>query len=354
MVEKGSRVTQCWSSARESQRGLSRDSQLVTAAEKGCMSDMGSVDLSVIICTLNRSHLLRKCLESLAGQEATQFTFEIIVVDNGSTDDTKAVVRAFDGAFSGLRYVFEGVKGVGHARNVGFRASIGRYIAYLDDDTIPGPCWCATICRTFALIENSPGKDNRDVACLGGPVEPIFETGEPSWLTPKLRVVYAIVDRGEEPRLYPSSEVPLSANLAFIRRVLPEPPWNDRLPMCEDIELGLRLRGIGIRSLYVPEMRVQHFVSGKRLRPEWLLRRYFAEGLAQRHLPLGRRSRTRLAVAAALKLPALSVLSAFTPGNRRLERRCTVRFYCGYLAGLAGLKALNKTGYIADRQRSVF
>lgn len=312
---------------------------------------MTPVDLSVIICTLNRSSLLKKCLESLSGQHCLMWTFEVVVVDNGSTDDTKVVAESFASAGLKIRYLFEVEKRIGHTRNVGFRASQGRYVAYLDDDTIPNPSWCAAVCETLDQIGRSP--DNK-VAVVGGPIDPIFETGRPPWLTRELGAVYAIVDMGEQSHLYPNLGFPLSANMAFVRSLIPEPPWNDRLLMYEDVELGTRLSRIGFKFLYAPKMRVQHFISAKRLNREWLLKRYFAEGIAQEHLPLGILHKMRVTIAAFVKFPFLLVFFKFGSEGRKLKFRCKARFYCGYLTALIGLDDLNSTGYISARREATF
>ncbi|MGH9450711.1 MAG: glycosyltransferase [Terriglobia bacterium] len=312
---------------------------------------MISVDLSVIICTLNRSGLLRKCLESLAQQEAGAFTFETIVVDNGSTDDTKVVTESFRTRINGLRYVLEPLRGLARARQTGFEASVGKYVAYLDDDAIAARCWCSVICETFDQTGQSPADK---VAALGGPIEPRFETGRPSWLTHELESLYAIVDMGNELHSFLGSGSPTGANMTFLRTILLENPWDHRLLMCEEINLFARLRSKGFKFLYVPDMKVQHFISAKRLNREWLLRRYFAEGIAHTHLPLGTLHKTRVAIAAFVKLPFLLAFSRFGSEGRRLKYRCKLRFYHGYIAALMGFRDPNSTEYISARRSATF
>ena len=97
---------------------------------------MASVDISVVICTYNRASMLRLALDALVGQETGgAFTYEIVAVDDGSTDDTPAVIAEFAGNASvAVRRVAGGGQGVAHARNRGAEEARGGWVAYTDDD----------------------------------------------------------------------------------------------------------------------------------------------------------------------------------------------------------------------------
>lgn len=297
-----------------------------------------SPDLSVITCTRNRSLLLRKSLGALVRQQCAPWTFEIIVVDNGSTDDTKSVVASFADKGVGLRYLYEGQKGIGHVRSVGFQASEGRYIAYLDDDAVPVPGWCAIICRALEEFEKVP---SNALGALGGPIEPIFESGRPPWLSSEFDWAYAILDLGPKRRNFPRGGFPVPANMALLRSVHVTNTWDDSVRMCEDADLCKRIAGKGLKFFYIPEMKVHHFISERRLSREWLTNRYFVEGLAQNYLPLGFQCRMRLTAAALIKLPMFWLLSVFSPPNRRLLIYCKIKAYLGYWAGLLRIRDLN-------------
>ncbi|MBN1913036.1 MAG: glycosyltransferase [Candidatus Omnitrophica bacterium] len=87
--------------------------------------------VSVIIATYNRAHFIKDAIESVLRQ--TFNDYEIIIVDDGSTDDTKEVVRQFAGK---VRYCYQENKGRSESRNTGIRLSQGEYVAFLDDDDI--------------------------------------------------------------------------------------------------------------------------------------------------------------------------------------------------------------------------
>src|SRR5713226_9622239 len=119
--------------------------------------------ISVVICTRNRAQLLERALASVADQEFARTDYEILVVDNGSTDRTQEVVKQFPDA----RYLYEGEAGLCIARNAGWREAKGRYVAFFDDDATALPGWLAAIRDGFASASPLVG-------IVGGPVRPIW------------------------------------------------------------------------------------------------------------------------------------------------------------------------------------
>ena len=120
---------------------MSREQDTMVADGEGATSDARPAEatsppyISVIICTYNRSRLLKRALMAFATQEGAADS-EIIVVDNNSTDDTDAVVRICVAALRGVvpvRYLHEPVQGAQRARNTGVRAARGEIVAFLDD-----------------------------------------------------------------------------------------------------------------------------------------------------------------------------------------------------------------------------
>ena len=112
--------------------------------------------VSIVIPTLNRRTQLRNCLNSLL--EINYSNFEVVVVDNGCTDDTEEMVRR---DFSNVNFIFEKKKGVVFARNAGSKFAKGEIIAYTDDDCIVDPNWISELVSGFS----SP-----KIGAVGGPV----------------------------------------------------------------------------------------------------------------------------------------------------------------------------------------
>jgi glucosyl-dolichyl phosphate glucuronosyltransferase len=310
---------------------------------------MNSVDLSVVVCTYNRSLLLTKCLEGLAEQQCPKWSFEVVVVDNGSTDDTRGAVSSFSHGIFTTRYVYEKQRGLGRARNIGLRSSQGRYIAYLDDDAVPDPRWCASICEAF---ENCLSQSMSKVGALGGPVEAVFEGGRPPWLTHELETVYAALDLGPELARFPKGIAPVGANMAFTARALLEDPWDESLMMWEDIDMSMRLASKGLVLLYVPEMRVRHFVSAGKLSIKWLLDRYYSDGIAAQQVLPRFHPRSRLAASALYRFSSFWMRSRFGPRPARLWSRLMTRWYGGYLIGFLGLSDVASAPYLSKRSEN--
>jgi len=148
-------------------------------------------DISAVITTYNRSEMLAKALEAVLSQETGGVRYEVVVVDNNSTDDTRATVEALIAkGHSNLRYVFEPKQGIAHGRNAGIAAARGDIIAFTDDDNVVTPNWIATIKRSFA--------ENPDVDFIGGKILPQWIEPPPKWLTVDHWWPLALLDRGDE------------------------------------------------------------------------------------------------------------------------------------------------------------
>jgi glucosyl-dolichyl phosphate glucuronosyltransferase len=127
---------------------------------------------SVIICTYNRAERLADCFESIVKQLAPAETFEIIIVDNNSRDNTRELVSRFKDKAQKLKYFLEENQGLSYARNRGCSEAAAPYLCYLDDDAITPPGYLANVTRV--IKEHSP-----DI--LGGPVYPYYTTKKPRW-----------------------------------------------------------------------------------------------------------------------------------------------------------------------------
>jgi GT2 family glycosyltransferase len=120
--------------------------------------------ISVIVATCNRAGKLARCLERLLAMDTGRLAWELICVDNNSSDQTRKLVESFARrAAVPLLYVFEGVQGLGAARNAGLRRARGGIIAMTDDDCLVAADWLAAIWREF---QGDPA-----LALLGGRAE---------------------------------------------------------------------------------------------------------------------------------------------------------------------------------------
>ncbi|MBO9640717.1 MAG: glycosyltransferase family 2 protein [Siphonobacter aquaeclarae] len=134
---------------------------------------MSELPMSVVICTYNRADLIGKALEDLTHQTLEKSQFEVIVVDNKSTDNTAEVVRVFEQKYPYIRYVYEPNAGRSNARNRGWQEAVGYYVAYLDDDVRVCPDWAVSM---LGALRHA----SRPLA-VGGLVEPWYESKPPAW-----------------------------------------------------------------------------------------------------------------------------------------------------------------------------
>lgn len=224
---------------------------------------------SIIVPTYNRDRFIRGALESLIRQQTNgEFRFEIVVVDNGSTDDTRAVIE--DTASRSpvpIRYVFEGREGVAPARNAGIRAATGTWLAFFDDDQLASENWLSCL---FRAAREKNGR------CLGGAVHLDLPEEQLQKLSDSYRETI-LRERADDyaPNTilsYQRNQYPGTGNLLLARSVLDEiGVFDERLVLGgEDHDLAIRIRQAGIEMWYVPGAVVHHRVFQKRLTPEFM------------------------------------------------------------------------------------
>jgi glycosyltransferase involved in cell wall biosynthesis len=233
---------------------------------------------SVIVCTLNRCTLLDGCLESLAVQQLAPDDYEIVVVDNGSSDETQGVVRRWMRRVENVRLEFEPRTGLSRARNAGIRTARGNVVAFLDDDAVATKGWLAALLRAHA---HWPG-----IGAVGGPTWLALRGGRPSWLAPDLESWFSGLDLGHQLRLLEDSEIPFGTNMSILRKAVTSvggfaPELGRRgnsLISNEEKEFFSRLRDADYGLAYQPAAGVWHRVTKDRLSPLWLIRRAYAQG----------------------------------------------------------------------------
>jgi glycosyltransferase involved in cell wall biosynthesis len=252
---------------------LQKPEKFIPAPECGTV-----VRTSVILCTYNRSESLRKALGSLAVSGLPDSAeWEVLVIDNNSTDQTKEVaddfVRRYPGRF---RYLFEPKPGKSYALNSGIRNARGEVLAFTDDDVTVDSAWLQNL--TLPLCSG-------EWAGAGGRILPDWTCDPPSWFPENERYGMAplvMFDFGLNP--FPLTEAPFGANMAFHRRMFEKygffrtdlgPGLNRRVRNNEDSEFCRRLLGAGERLRYEPSALVHHYVPQERLQKEYFLTWWF-------------------------------------------------------------------------------
>jgi glycosyltransferase involved in cell wall biosynthesis len=240
--------------------------------------------ISVIICTYNRSEYLTKAIQSLIDQHTSKDKYEIIIVDNCSTDSTKGVVEQFSNeGKSNIRYIYEPNLGLSFARNTGWCNAKGKYVAYLDDDAIACPGWLDKILEVFETVTPRPG-------CVGGRVEPIWESARPEWLSDWLLHGLAIINWSETPHVLTnlSAEWLVGANIAFPMDILKNAGGftssldrvGNSLLSSGDVFLEKQIAKMGYSCFYHPDIAIGHHIFKSRLSQSWFTRRYYWQGVS--------------------------------------------------------------------------
>jgi GT2 family glycosyltransferase len=302
--------------------------------------------VTVVICTHNRSAQLRQTIRELLDQDCPPGGFEVLVVDNRSTDATPDVVRDF-AATGRVRYLTEPKVGLSHARNTGWRSARGRYVAFLDDDAVPCPGWLAAIVEAFAATPCA--------GIVGGRVEPVWEGERPPWLSDELALMLTIVDWSATPKEIEDlrAEWLVGANMAATAAALTEVGGfhprlgrsGGNLLTSEDVFFTKQIIRRGHRCVYYPPMAVRHPVPAARLTKGWFRRRCLWQGVSDAVMQLieespSPRRRIRLALARAARLVAsprtLSAIVLPTDDPRRFTEKCFAWIAVGHIAGLLG------------------
>jgi glycosyltransferase involved in cell wall biosynthesis len=219
--------------------------------------DVHAPDVSVVVPTYNRSASLEQALRSLFSQKTGGVSFEIVVVDNNSSDGTPQTVAALGSESPvALRYCREVRQGNAFARNAGVEQAEAAIIAFLDDDVLADETW---VCTIKATLDRHP-----QLSLVGGRILPRWKTDPPSWLTPSQWAPLALLDYGAEALdiAGPTPRGLLTANIGIRKEVFDQLggflPALQRVQgsigSMEDHEFLLRICRNGRRGRYVPDL----------------------------------------------------------------------------------------------------
>ena len=247
------------------------------------------LDCTVLICTYNRAEMLAQTLDSLARCRSGFVRWDVLVVDNNSSDGTRDVVvsRILDFPVS-LRYMFEPRQGKSIALNTGLAATDAAIVAFTDDDVQVDENWIEASC--------GPMLADPSIDYTGGPVLPIWERPCPRWLDQTRADLWgtlAILDYGPETFVFEERRrVPLGANMAVRRALIDRVGGFDpdlgrkgnSLLGQEQAEFFCRSREAGARGLYVPQMALRHHVPARRLTHDYFRRWWYWKGVSKSRL----------------------------------------------------------------------
>lgn len=244
--------------------------------------------LSVIIPTRNRADFLKLTLRSLEFQTLPRDLFEVIVIDNGSTDNTRQVVEAFQQQLRNIRYFYDATPGLHVGRHLGMKMAKAEILVYADDDIEAFPTWLEAIAESF---------QNQDVILVGGQNLPKFESEPPDWIKKMWarnkhgeRILWylSILDLGNKNKFINPYYI-FGCNFSIRRNVLLDAGGFHPDAMPQEL---IRYRGdgeshvskyvieSGRKAFYNSKASVYHQVPSSRMREEYFVVRAYNQGIS--------------------------------------------------------------------------
>jgi len=236
---------------------------------------------SIIICTYNRSDSLQRTLERFESLLTKKnISFEILVVDNNSSDDTRTVTESFIRLTKlDVKYIFEKKQGKSFALNRGIIEANGEIIAFTDDDILVRYDWLLNIIKAF---------EENECLCVGGKIILRLEKSSPEWLSNKLMEQLGFLDLGDipflltQPKLYGANFAVAKAGFKKYGHFNEElGPIGNKMYNNEDIHFVSKLINGGERVVYSPDIVVEHVIPLHHIRKSYFRKRMFYQGVTK-------------------------------------------------------------------------
>jgi glycosyltransferase involved in cell wall biosynthesis len=231
--------------------------------------------LSIIICSYNRASYISDALTSLYVQYSGLDNFEVIIVDNNSTDNTKEVYAQWRQTNTNGQFTFisETKQGASFARNTGAAIAKGEWVCFMDDDAVATPNYVENILNH---IHHQP-----EVVGFGGRIIPKYIPSEPKWMSYYVSSLVGNFDYSPTACAFENGKYPLESNMILKKSVYDQiGGFNVNLPGVvgtlriggEGKELFYKIIALGHTIYYDPSICVHHVVEVKKLTSEYLYR----------------------------------------------------------------------------------
>jgi glycosyltransferase involved in cell wall biosynthesis len=235
------------------------------------------LSLSIVICTRDRADSLARTLDAVSRLKAPLATsVELLVIDNGSKDNTSAAVARTQIPWAEVRCVREPRIGLAVARNTGLKTAKGEVLIFTDDDVRPSEEWLEVHHAAYA---------NPEVSAVAGKVDLSFDTPPPDWVGPVHRGFLASCDHGPT-RIFPFQSHLIGANMSVRASVAKKlSGFNEllgagRTGFWEESEFSERLLRAGLQISYEPRALVHHQIIAGRLTPSYFRKVAFRNGVS--------------------------------------------------------------------------
>ncbi len=224
--------------------------------------------LSVIFCTYNREKYIYNAMKSIAEQTYPHLNYEIVLVNNNSTDDTEAICNKFQADYPHIEfhYFIEYNQGLSYARNRGVKESKGDILIFVDDD--------ATVFDNYLSAIDSFFNAHPEVSACGGPIVPVYEVDKPKWLSHYTeQLIGGALYEGDKNKPFRNGKYPGGGNSAFRKEIFEKYGlFNVELGRkgtgligAEEKDLYDRLTKGKETFYYLPQMGIHHYIPQKKL-----------------------------------------------------------------------------------------
>ena len=219
--------------------------------------------VSTVICTYNRVDILKICLEHVVLQTCDPSKFEVLIINNNSTDTTEEYVKTFISEYSGnikFSYFLEKKQGLSAARNKGLHQAEGQWINYIDDDALLPPDFIANVIQN---INKHPA-----IGGFGGKIIPKYFGSEPEWMSWFTWGLVSKHDLGNQPKQYESIGIyPTGCNMTYKKSALLEVGGFDEvlLRRCDDKYIAYEIKSKNYQIWYFPDVVLEHYIDEDRI-----------------------------------------------------------------------------------------
>ena len=246
--------------------------------------------LSIVVCTYNRDKYLYGALKCIAENGYPTDAYEIVLVNNMSTDNTESECRRFQNDYPevGFRYFVETQQGLSYARNRGIEESRGDTLLFLDDDSYIQQDYLKNLQRQL--------NDHPEADAFGGKINPIFESGEtPKGLSKWNYSWVSAIDLGDKVCQFKGKAFPIGANMGIKKAMLTKTGvFNTQLGRSkknlmggEEKDIFERIRQQNGNIYYFPDVVVQHVIPPSRTTKDYIKRLGEGVGRSERIRTLG-------------------------------------------------------------------
>lgn len=243
------------------------------------------IKFSIVICTYNRERYISKSLQSICEQSFSTESYEVLVIDNNSPDNTSKVCSEFINKYKNIniRYILETNQGISYGRNTGVKEALGEYIIFIDDDETINADYLDTL---YSYLNQYP-----QAQLCATPVYPIYEANKPKWLSHfTLRPITGYYYKGDKVNILKGKDYPGTGH-AIIKRSLFEQygTFNTELGRkgssllgAEDKDMFLRFINNNIECYYFPDIPIYHHIPEYKLTDNFFKELTYSIGKSER------------------------------------------------------------------------